>query len=278
VLLAYLFVLLAMLLLETWLVYPAPPLSVGNWHPSGLKHEEVWFKSADGTRLHGWFVPHPKPQRAILYCHGNGEHVATNAELAARLRDQLQASVFLFDYRGYGNSSGRPDESGCIADGRAAQRWLAERMGIRPDQVVLIGRSLGGAVAVALAAEQGAAALILECTFPSLCAAAACHYPWLPVHWTMDNQYDSLARIRGYLGPLLQSHGTLDVIVPIDLGRELFEASPSSVKRWVEFPHLGHNSDWPKSYYTTLGVFLDLHVTPIAEAGLTRPVVEPMPD
>jgi fermentation-respiration switch protein FrsA (DUF1100 family) len=194
------------------------------------------------------------------------------------LRNRLQASVFLFDYRGYGHSAGRPDEAGCVADGLAAQRWLADRIGIRPDQVVLIGRSLGGGVAVALAAEQGAAALVLESTFPSLCAAAACHYPWLPVHWTMDNQYDSLTRIHRYSGPLLQSHGALDAIVPIELGRQLFEASPSRLKRWVEFPDLGHNSDWPGSYYATLGEFLDLHVTPIFAAGLNRPVKRTVPD
>ena len=149
----------------------------GDWHPTGLPHEDVWFQSADGTKLHGWFVPHPNPKRAILYCHGNGEHVAFNAELAAQLRDSLQASVFLFDYRGYGHSEGRPNEAGCIADGRAAQHWLAERMGIRPNEIVLMGRSLGGAVAVALASENGAQALVLENTFSSMPDVAAAALP-----------------------------------------------------------------------------------------------------
>ena len=122
-LLAYLSVLLLMMLLESWLVYPAPPVTLGDWNPTGLGHEDVWFESADGTKLHGWFIPHAVPRRAILYCHGNGEHIAFNAGLAARLRDTLQASVFLFDYRGYGRSDGRPDEPGCVADGKAAQLW-----------------------------------------------------------------------------------------------------------------------------------------------------------
>jgi hypothetical protein len=122
---------------------------------------------------------------------------------------------------------------------------------------VLIGRSLGGGVAVALAAEQGAAALVLESTFSSLCDTAACQYPWLPVRWVMDNRYDSLTRIQEYSGPLLQCHGTEDSIVPIELARQLFDASPSRIKRWMEFPGLGHNSDWPGSYYATLAEFLD---------------------
>jgi fermentation-respiration switch protein FrsA (DUF1100 family) len=253
----YLLVVLAMMLLERWLVYPAPPLEMGDWNPIGLGHEDVWFESADGTKLHGWFVPHKNPKRAILYCHGNGEHIALNADLAARLRDTFQASVFLFDYRGYGRSSGRPNEAGCIADGCAAQLWLANRMGIKPGDVVVMGRSLGAGVAVALAAENGVRALVLENGFPSMPDIAALHYPFLPVRLVMDNRYDCLARIQRYSGPFFQSHGAVDVLMPLEIGRRLFDASPSQVKRWVEFPGLGHNSPWPDSYYDELAAFLN---------------------
>jgi fermentation-respiration switch protein FrsA (DUF1100 family) len=257
VVIGYLLVVLAMMLLERWLVYPAPPRSLGNWNPVGLGHEDVWFDSADGTRLHGWFVPHAEPKRAILYCHGNGEHIAFNADLAAQLRDRLQASVFLFDYRGYGRSAGRPSEDGCIADGCAAQLWLAKRMAMKPQDVVLMGRSLGSGVAVALAAENGAGALIIENGFPSMPDIAALHYSFLPVRMVMDNRYDSLARIGRYEGPLFQTHGLADTLIPFDLGRRLFDACPSGVKRWLTFPGLGHNSPWPDSYYDELSGFLD---------------------
>ena len=201
-------------------------------------------------------------QRAILYCHGNGEHIAFNAELAARLRDSLEASVFLFDYRGYGRSAGRPSEAGCIADGRAAQHWLAARMGIKPDEVVVMGRSLGGGVAVALAAEEGAQALVLENAFPVMSDVAAMHYPWLPVRWVMDNRYDCISRIQTYRGPVLQSHGTSDELIPIDMARRLFDAAPGSAKRWIQFAGLGHNSDWPAEYYGDLRAFLDQAASP----------------
>jgi fermentation-respiration switch protein FrsA (DUF1100 family) len=254
---AYLLIVLGMMLLERWLVYPAPPAGSGDWAATGLGHEDVWFESGDGTKLNGWFVPHKTPQRAILYCHGNGEHIAFNADLAAQLRDSLEASVFLFDYRGYGRSQGRPSEAGCIADGRAAQRWLAARMGIEPDEVVVMGRSLGGGVAVAVAAEEGAQALVLENAFPILPDVAARHYPWLPVRWVMDNRYDCLSRIKNYRGPLLQSHGTTDELIPIEMARRLFDASPSPNKQWIELPGLGHNSGWPADYYVRLRVFLE---------------------
>jgi fermentation-respiration switch protein FrsA (DUF1100 family) len=252
----YLLVVLAMMLLERWLVYPAPPLALGNWNPEGLGHEDVWFESADGTKLHGWFVPHNEPKRAILYCHGNGEHIAFNADLATRLRDKFQASVFVFDYRGYGRSRGRPSEEGCIGDGCAAQLWLAKRMAIKPQDVVLMGRSLGAGVAVALAAENGASALILENGFSSMPDIAALHYRFLPVRLVMDNRYDCMARIKRYSGPLFQTHGTADELMPLHLGQRLFDASPSQAKRWVAFPGLGHNSPWPDWYYDELAAFL----------------------
>jgi uncharacterized protein len=256
-LVAYLLVLLTVMLLETSLVYPVPPLELGDWHPAGLNHEEVWFQSADGTKLHGWFLPHAEPKRAILYCHGNGEHIAFNAELGARLRDSLEAAVFLFDYRGYGRSEGRPDEAGCIADGHAAQQWLAKRLATKPSDVVLMGRSLGAGVAVALAAENGARALILENGFSSMPDIAALHYNFLPVGLAMDNRYDCVTRIRRYGGPLFQSHGSADELMPLPIGRRLFDASPSRIKRWVSFPGLGHNSPWPSRYYDELSTFLD---------------------
>lgn len=255
-LIAYLLVVLLMTFLETWLVYPIPPVGSGNWNPVGLRHEEVRFTAEDGTKLYGWFVPHPQPKYWIVYCHGNGEDVARNADLVAHLRDTLEASVLIFDYRGYGHSDGRPNEAGCIADGMAAQRWLAERAGVAPSEIVMMGRSLGGAVAIAAAAEQGAWALVLENTFSRMTDVASRHYPWLPIRLLMRNRYDCLSRIAGYDGPVLQCHGTADRIVPIELARELFAAIPSEHQQFLEFPGLGHNDPMPASYHAQVAEFL----------------------
>jgi hypothetical protein len=253
----YLVLVIGMMFLETWLVYPRPRLDLGDWVASELEHEDVYFTSADGTKLHGWYVPHPSPKRAVLYCHGNGEYVAFNGDLAAHLRDVLEASVFVFDYRGYGQSEGTPHEAGCIADGLAAQRWLAERIGTTPEEIVVMGRSLGTAVAVGVAAEQGAKALILENGFARMVDVAAYHYPFLPVRLVMRNRYDSLARIGKYEGPIFQSHGTADGIVPINFGRQLFDAAPTANKRFLDFPGMGHNDPFPRSYYRELAAFLE---------------------
>lgn len=262
VLIAYLLVLLAMTFLETWLVYPIPPVDRGDWHPAGLGHEEVWFKAADGTKLFGWFAPRPNSKRAVLYCHGNGEDVARNADTLAELRRELNANVFIFDYRGYGHSEGRPDEAGCIADGLAAHRWLADRLGLETNDVIVMGRSLGGAIAVAVAAKQGARALVLDSTFSRMTDAAAYHYPWLPIRLLMRNRYDSLARIQQYHGPVFQTHGKADTIVPLELARELFAAIPSTLKEFRDYPGRDHNDPLAPGYLRDVGIFLDLYMPP----------------
>ena len=182
--------------------------------------------------------------------------MADNDDLVAELRDELQASVFIFDYRGYGRSDGTPHEAGIVADGLAAQEWVARRMDVPLGELVLMGRSIGAGVAVAMAAKQGARALILQNAFSRMTDAAARIYPWLPVRWLMRNRFDSIARIQHYDGPLHQCHGTADRIVPIDLGRQLFETAPSKKKAFFEMPGLGHNDWMPPRYYDDLAAFL----------------------
>ncbi|HEY4233595.1 MAG TPA: alpha/beta hydrolase [Lacipirellulaceae bacterium] len=258
-----------MTFLETWLIYPIPRFVERNWHPAGLDHEEVWFNAADGIKLFGWFASQPNSKRAVLYCHGNGEDVASNADTLSALRSELNANVFLFDYRGYGRSEGRPNEAGCIADGLAAERWLADRLVLKTADVVVMGRSLGGAIAVAVAAEQGAQALVLDSTFSRMTDAAAYHYPWLPVRILMQNRYDSVARIGQYHGPVFQSHGTADTIVPIELARQLFAAIPSDQKTFREFPHRDHNDPLPSKYLPEVRAFLDRMVPQPGSAQAT---------
>lgn len=256
-LIAYLLVVLLMTFLETWLVYPIPTVDRSDWSAGGIAHEDVQFESADSTRLHGWLFPHDDPERVVLYCHGNGEQVADNAELMDLLRDKLDATVLIFDYRGYGKSEGKPHEAGVVADGIAAHCWLAQRTGVAASEIVLIGRSIGGGMAIASAAQQGAKALVLQNTFARMVDTAAKHYPWLPVRLVMQNRYDSLERIANYTGPVLQSHGTDDQVVNIADARRLFEAIPGSAKEFVEIPRGTHNSPQPMEYYDTLRRFLE---------------------
>lgn len=263
-LLSYLGVLLVLLFLENSLIYPAPRYPAGDWEATHLPHEDVYFESADGTKLHGWFVEHPQPRAVVLYCHGNGEHVAYNDQLLAMLRDRLRVSIFAFDYRGYGRSEGQPFEIGILEDGEAAQAWLAQRTGLKQDQIVLMGRSIGGGVAVHLAAKNGARGLILESTFSTLPDAAAGQFPWIPVQWLMRNRYDSLTKIKDYHGPLVCSHGESDTLIPMSLGRKLFDAA-NDPKEWYCVAGGDHNCLQPGEYYERLDAFVESLA--VADAG-----------
>ena len=253
---AYCLVLLVLLYLENMLVYPAPRYPEGDWQATWLEHEDVSFNSADGTKLHGWYVEHPQPKAVVLYCHGNGTHVAYIAEFLAEMRDEFQVSIFAFDYRGYGRSEGKPAEKGILEDADAAQEWLAKRAGIETKDVVLMGRSLGGGIALHLAAENGARGVILQNTFTSLHDAAASNYPWVPVRLLMRNRYDSLSRISRYSGPLFISHGTADRIIPFAHGQKLFAAA-TGPKEFFEIAGGDHNDSEPEHYLPALHKFLD---------------------
>ena len=148
-----------------------------------------------------------------------------------------------FDYRGYGRSEGTPSEAGVLADARAARTWLARRAGIGENQIVLMGRSLGGAVAVDLAAD-GARGLVLESTFTSMPEVGHAAMPWLPVRTLMQTQFNSLAKISNYHGPLLQSHGTADRLIPYAMGRQLFEGA-NEPKQFIAIAGGDHNDPQP---------------------------------
>jgi len=243
-----------MILEESFLFFPSR-YPDGEWNPPGLDFEDVEFRSADGTRLHGWYVPPETPRAAILFSHGNAGNLSHRAGTARILHELVGATVLMYDYRGYGRSEGRPGEQGILEDGRAARAWLAERAGIDPRQVVLMGRSLGGAVAVDLA-QDGARALVLESTFTSVPDMAAVHYPWLPFRQFLRNRFDSAAKIKSFRGPLLQSHGDADRIVPFEIGRRLYDLA-NDPKRFLVIEGGDHNDPQPVEYYAELAEFLD---------------------
>ncbi|HBO45669.1 MAG TPA: alpha/beta hydrolase [Planctomycetaceae bacterium] len=249
-------VVITLMWLEESLIFFPSPYPEGDWEPWGLVLEDAHFQAADGTKLHGWYVPHDKPRAVVLFCHGNAGNITHRAGMLESMHDRVGASVMIFDYRGYGRSEGKPKEKGVLADARAARAWLAEREGIDEREIVVMGRSLGGAVAVDLAAADGARALVLEGTFTSIPDMAAHIYPWLPVRPLIRNRFDSLTKIRRYRGPLLQSHGDTDTIVPIASGRKLFDAA-NEPKEFVTLRGVDHNDWLPESYYDRLREFFD---------------------
>ena len=257
---------------ESLIFFPAPA-NEGDWHPPGLVFEEVWLQAADATKIHAWYVPHEQAARgrALLprkrrEYQPSGRHPAHAAPSGRRIGVDFRLP-WLRAQRG------KPNEPGILADARAARAWLAQREKIAEADVVLMGESLGGAVAVDLAAADGARALVLESTFTSIPDVAAHFYPWLPVRLLMHTRLDALAKIGAYHGPLLQSHGDPDTIIAIDFGRRLFAAA-NEPKQFITLPGVDHNDPRPLSYYDALAAFLD-RLPPRNATDNARNVVRP---
>jgi uncharacterized protein len=239
---------------ETLALFPVK-YPEGDWSPSETVFEDCWFESIDGLRLHGWSLKHDKPTAAIVFCHGNAGNVTHRGYIAALLHKRLGASVLVFDYRGYGRSEGVPTVDGLIRDARAARAWLAEHEGIAESDVVLMGESLGGGVAVQVAAADGARGLVVQNTFSSLRDAADAHYPKLLVNIVVKDRLNSAEAIANYKGPLLQTHGDSDSVVPFASGKRLFDAA-NEPKTFVEVPGGDHNDLPAKTFLFELDQFI----------------------
>lgn len=191
---------------------------------AGLRYEEINFRAADGVWLNGWYIPsREKDSMAVLFFHGNAGNISYRLE-SARVFNRIGADVFLFDYRGYGKSRGKPSEEGLYWDGRAALDVLL-RKGYDLSRIVFFGRSLGGAVAAKLATEQTPAALILESTFTSLADIGGRYFPFLPAQYIVGDAFDTGSCLEKVNCPVLVVHSQDDEIIPYRYGEALFVAA-----------------------------------------------------
>lgn len=205
--------------------------------------EIVWFNSADGTRLNGWyFESQTKPATAtIIFFHGNGGNI-TNVGWMGQRFAKHGFDVLLFDYRGYGASEGvAASESGLYADGDAALAFVTNQKGIRPEQIILYGQSLGTAVAADVALRGNFAAVVLESGFSSASSVAASALPWLPrwLHFIGKNRFESARKLVNVRSPVLIAHGDPDWTIPTAEARLLFAAA-NEPKKLLIVPGAGH--------------------------------------
>ena len=257
--LAYGTVLALAYVFQPHLVYfPAREL-VADPSAIGIRYEDVSLLTEDGLRLHGWFVPARKPRAVLLFLHGNAGNISHRLD-SLRIFHDLEVDVLIFDYRGYGRSEGRPSEEGTYRDAVAAWRYLVEKRGVAPERIVLFGRSIGAAIAAALAVDRQPGALILESGFTSIPDLAAELYPWLPARRLARVRYDTRSRLPRVTAPVLIVHSRDDEIIAFTHAQALYAAAREP-KSMLELRGT-HNSGFLESglsYVEGLGAFLRKH-------------------
>ncbi len=193
----------------------------------GLDFEDAWIDTEDGERLHGWFVPADHARGTLLFFHGNAGNISHRME-SILIFNKLGLNVLIVDYRGYGQSSGKPGEKGTYRDAQAAWNYLVEQRSQSPERMIIFGRSLGGAVAAWLASQSDVepAGVIIESSFSSGVDMGKRLYPALPVRLITRINYPVREYITRVRAPLLVVHSRDDEIIPFDMGQTIYQAAP----------------------------------------------------
>lgn len=205
----------------------------------GMDFEDVVFKTDDDLSLNGWYIPAENSQLTVLFCHGNGGNIMHRLD-SINIFYNLGLNCFVFDYRGYGSSEGKPGEEGTYLDVKAAYEWLTKEKGISPNDIIIFGRSLGGSIATQLASKVRSRALIIESTFTSYVDIGRKFYPYMPVRWFARFSYRTIDYIRDVRCPVMIIHSKSDDVVPFEFGLELYEAA-NEPKEFVEI--IGSHND-----------------------------------
>lgn len=232
-------------------VLAATPASVG------LTFDDVTLLCADSTKISAWFVPHADALATILFFHGNAGNNGHRLEELRRFH-QMQYNAMIVDYRGFGKSEGSPTESGTYLDAQAAWNYLTQTRNIPASSIIIMGESLGGAVAIDLASHHTPGALVVQSTFTRMADIAAMHYPFLPVRWLLRHSYDSIDKVGRISCPKLFIHSDADTLIPLPHGQSLFAAA-ADPKQFLQTP--GEHNDggfmYSPEYTARLKEFLD---------------------
>ena len=225
----------------------------------GLDFQDVWLDVEPAVRLHGWYVPRVQPKGVALVLHGNAGSIALRIDWLRMFHD-LGYAALVIDYRGYGRSTGSPSEEGTYKDARAAWDYLVGQQGWRAHDIVILGESLGGAIAASLAARTEPRALLLQAAFTSVPDVAQQIYPILPMRWISRYRYDTRAFLSSVSAPIFIAHSRGDEIIPFSHGQALYTAARTP-KQLLELSG-GHNEGYifsRREWINALATFLEAH-------------------
>lgn len=206
-----------------------------------LEYEEIFVKAGEVDSICAWFFPKDinyLTHKTVLFANGNAGNMSYRLETILFL-NKLDANVLMFDYRGYWKSSGKPSEQATYEDIESCYNWLIEVKGVKPENIILFGRSLGGAVAIDMATKVKCGGLIVESSFTSTGAMASHVFPFFPVGFLSKYKYDSINKIKSVNCPLLVTHSSEDEIIPFKMGQMLFDEAKEP-KQFVQIRG-GHN-------------------------------------
>ena len=215
--------------------------------------DEIVLRASDGVNLIAWYGAAKPGQPTLLYFHGNAGNLLSRIGRTAEYLNQGYG-VFMLSYRGYSGSGGKPTEANNIADATLAYQWLLDQ-GIVSDDIVLYGESLGSGIAVQLAAKSAVGGIVLDAPYTSIADVGARIYPWLPVQRFILDRYDSMARIREVTAPLLIIHGANDTLIPLAMGRRLFEQA-NEPKQFSAIAGAGHTDHHQFGSYDVIFAWL----------------------
>jgi len=202
-----------------------------------LPWEDIYFKTKDGITLNGWYFIRPGAKSTLVFAHGNAGNMSDRL-FKIKFFYNLGLNVFIFDYRGYGKSEGKPSESGVYLDAQGAYDYLQSRPDVNMNSIILYGASIGGAVVIDLATCRNAALLVVESSISNAKDMAQILYPFVPSFF-LSLKFDSLNKVKALKIPKLFIHSPEDEVVPYWVGQKLFEAA-SEPKVFLKI-HGGHN-------------------------------------